>query len=120
MTYAFSFGFLVTDEKGSPTVGGELEQVVDELMGVMLARETDLVFDASVGATITAGEVDVDISVALEDEVAAAAVARDFVIETLRAIGGTPMGIFVFPPSAEPPPGPRQQWHERKAEITIA
>ena len=120
MTYAFSFGFVVTEGEGDQNItGARLEVLADQLMQAMLERETALVFDSSVGATLAAGEVDVEVEVEAVHEQAATATARDFVIESIRAIGGTPIGLFVFP--VEPKTGsPRQEWHERKAELASA
>lgn len=119
MTYSFSFTFFVTGATGRRIGATRLENLSDELMHAMVERETDMVFNSSVGAVLTAGEVDVESSVKAQDEVAAAAIARDFIIESIRATGGTPMGIFVFPP-ARPRKTPRQEWHERRAELTKA
>jgi len=119
MMYSFSFTFFVTTEKRRRVDEKRLENLSDELMHAMLERETDLAFDSSVGAILTAGEVDIDLSVKAGNEIAAAATARDFVIQSIRATGGTPIGIFVFPPS-KPRKTPRQEWHERKAELTTA
>jgi len=118
-THSFSFTFLVTTEKAQPLVGDLLEHLSDELMHAMLETETDLAFDSSVGAILTTGEVDVSLTVATDHETDAAAIARDFVIQAIRATGGTPMGVFVFPP-ARPRTTPRQEWHERRAELTNA
>ena len=118
MTYAFTFGFLVTRANGLRLPADRLEQLTDELMTDMVDRETDAVFDPGVGATLTTAEVDIDLTVKARDEVAAAATARDFVIESIRAIGGTPIGLFVFPHSSTE--SPREEWHERKAELVVA
>ncbi len=119
MTYSFSFTFFVTDGTGRRTSAAHLENLADELMHAMIERETGMVFDSSVGGVLTAGEIDVESTVDAKSEYAAAAVARDFIIESIRATGGTPMGIFVFPPK-RPRKMPRQEWHERRAELTNA
>lgn len=117
MTYSFSFTFFVTGGAGRRVGARSLETLSNELMHAMLERETDIVFDSSVGAVLAAGEIDVDSSVKARSKVAAAAIARDFVIDSIRATGGTPMGIFVFP-SADRRETSRQEWHERRAELT--
>ena len=66
-------------------------------MDAMLERETDVVFDSSVGAVLSTGEVDVDATVKAPNEAVAATVTRDIVIESIKAAGGIAMGIFVFP-----------------------
>lgn len=98
MSYEFTFGFLVTDRDNTPYPADTLEAILDDLMNAMLDRETDIVVDPSLGAALDAGEVDITVDIGAGDEHAAGAVARDFVIESIRAIGGTPIGIFVFPP----------------------
>lgn len=115
MTYPFSYGFLVTDHESRALDPSILDGVVDELMSAMVARETDLTFDSSVGATLSRGEVEIEVAVAASDERAAAAIARDFVIESIRAIGGTPVGLFVFPEA--PAVHTAHEWHERRAEL---
>lgn len=119
MTYEFTFGFLVTQADGLLLTPTRLEQIVDELMGDMVDRETDMTFDSGVGAALTTGEVDVDLTVRARNEVLAAGAARDFVTQSIVAIGGTPIGLFVFP-HALTESTPREEWHERKAELVIA
>ena len=119
MTYPFSFGFIVTDRENHPVTGAVLDKVVDALMDAMLKRETDLTYDSSVGAALARGEVDVELEVSAHDEATAATLARDFVIQSILATGGTPIGLFVFPPrTAEV--SPQQEWHERRAELVSA
>ncbi len=115
--YSFSFTFFVTSGTGRRASAARLEKLSDELMHAMLDRESGLTFDSSVGAVLTSGEIDVAVSVEATSEHAAATCARDFIIEAIRATGGTPMGIFVFPPK-RPRKTPRQEWHERRAELT--
>ncbi|MCZ7533754.1 MAG: hypothetical protein M5U23_10145 [Acidimicrobiia bacterium] len=119
MTYSFSFTFFVTSGTGRRVGVANLENLADELMHAMTERETDMVFDSSVGGVLTAGEIDVEVTVEAASEGPAAAIARDFIIESIKATGGTPMGIFVFPPK-RPRKMPRQEWHERRAELTNA
>lgn len=124
MTYPFSFGFVVTDGGSRPITGVDLDKTVDALMEAMLELETDVTYDSSVGAALSSGEVDVDLEVSAQDEGSAAVLARDFVMESIRAIGGTPIGIFTFPKetaiSSASQLTPRQEWHERKAELASA
>lgn len=117
MNYSFSFTFFITSGSGRRFGATRLEGLADQLMGAMLERETDIVFDSSVGGALTAGEIDVGTTVDAANEASGAAVARDFIIESIRATGGIPMGIFVFPPK-HPRKMPREEWHERRAELT--
>lgn len=116
MKYPFSFGFIVTDRESHPVTGKVLDEAVDALMDAMLERETDVTYDSSVGAALARGEVDVELEVSAHDEASAAALARDFVIQAILATGGTPIGLFVFPPRT-PKVSPQQEWHERRAEL---
>ncbi len=117
MTYAFSFGFLVTDDEGRLFDPTRLETITDQLMGAMLERETEAVFDSAIAAALAAGEVEIEIETEAANEREAGALARDFVIESIRAIGGTPVGIFVF---ADDAPSTSQEWHERRSELVSA
>lgn len=119
MRCTISFTFLVTSKTGRRCGATQLERLSDELMNAMIERETDMVFDSSVGGVLTIGEIDVEISVEAESESGAAATARDFVIESIKATGGTPTGIFVFP-QGQPRKVSGQEWHERRAELTSA
>ena len=116
MDYSFNFGFFVTNHLNQKLSTTMIENTADELMHAVLSRENDLVFDSSVGAVLRKSEIDVDLVVDANNERAAAALAADFVSEAIREIGGTPIGLFVFPP-AKPRKTPRQDWHERKAEL---
>jgi hypothetical protein len=116
MKYPFSFGFIVTDREHRPITGAPLDEVVDALMAAMLERETNLTYDSSVGVSLASGEVDVELEVSARDEASAAALARDFVVQSILATGGTPIGLFVFPPRT-PQVSPHQEWHERRAEL---
>ena len=120
MTYQFSFGFIVTSSiDGRLYTDANLENIVDELMVTMLETETEIVFDSAVGAILSQGEVDIDVAVNAEDEVAAGAVARDFVIESIRNIGGEPIGIWVFPPDHGGSAGNQEQtWRNKRHELT--
>ena len=83
--YSFSFTFFIATDKRRRLSAPALESISDELMHAMLERETDLVFNSSVGAILSKGEVDIDLSVEAPNEAVAAATARDFVIESIRA-----------------------------------
>jgi len=122
MTYTFNFGFYITDGKSRMYDSPRLERLADELMHYMVEHETDLVFDSAVGAVLDAGEVDVEVEVSARNERMARPLARDFVSEAIRAIGGTPIGLFVFGDDDEPPKAPQapQEWHERRAELLDA
>ena len=124
-THDFSFGFYVTTASDRRITASRLERCADELMQAMLDRETDIAFNASVGASLTRGEVDIDLTVDAKDIRAAAPIARDFVIESIRAAGGTPIGIYVFDGEDDRPlraseklsgEAP-QRFHERKVSI---
>jgi hypothetical protein len=115
--YSFSFGLFVTDVENRQISPKRLEGLVDELRHVMIDCENELGFDVSVGAKLAAGEVDIDLVVAAERERTAAPLARDFVIEAIKKTGGTPIGLWVFPPT-NPRKTPRRDWHERKAEMS--
>lgn len=117
MTYPFSYGFVVTDDQGRALDPDRLAEITDELMSAMVSRENELTFDSSVGAALTRGQVEVEIEVAASGERAAAAIARDFVIESIRSIGGTPIGLFVFPETATSHTS--HEWHERRAELAV-
>ena len=115
MTRQFSFGFFVCGDTGEIYEAEALEEILDNLMAVMVARENNLVFDSSVGAVLAEAYVDIDVAVTADAEATAAHLARDFVAEAIREIGGTPVGFFVFEPN-EPDRAP-QVWHERKSEL---
>ena len=124
-THDFSFGFYVTTASDRRITASRLERLADELMQAMLDRETDIAFNSSVGASLTRGEVDIDLTVDAKDIRAAAPIARDFVIESIRAAGGTPIGIYIFDGEDDRPlRAPEklsgeapQRFHERKVSI---
>ena len=96
-THDFSFGFYVTTASDRRITASRLEEArLTNSCKRMLDRETDIAFNSSVGASLTRGEVDIDLTVDAKDIRAAAPIARDFVIESIRAAGGTPIGIYVF------------------------
>ncbi|MCH7669989.1 MAG: hypothetical protein IIC71_12435 [Acidobacteria bacterium] len=119
MPYTFSFTFFVTNATGRRASEKRLEILSDELITAMLKCETDIVFDSSVGGVLSTGEIDVDIAVNAETGFAAGAIAKDFVIESIKATGGIPAGILVFPPSPTRR-SDRQKWHERRVELSEA
>ena len=127
-TYDFSFGCHVTTASDRRITASRLERFADELMHAMLDRETDIAFNASVGASLTRGEVDIDLTVDAKDIRAAAPIARDFASESIRAAGGTPIEISEIddeddrPPRAPEKPSSKapQRFHERKVSVSIA
>lgn len=117
MTFSLRFTFFLTGSTGRRIGANRLEEASVQLMDAMLVRETDVVFDSSVSAVLSTGEVDVDATVKAPNEAVAATIARDFAIESIKVAGGIAMGIFVFPVT-HPRKTPRQEWHERRAELT--
>jgi len=120
MTYQFTFGFFVTHDDGQHYDADAFEGILDNLMTTMVDRENDLVFDSSLGAALEEGYVDIEVAVEAESENMAAPLARDYVAEAIREIGGTPIGFFVFQPPEPDHAAPPQVWHERKSELTNA
>ncbi|MCH7668422.1 MAG: hypothetical protein IIC71_04340 [Acidobacteria bacterium] len=75
MIYPFSFTFFLTGSTGLRIGANRLEEASTQLMDAMLVRETDVVFDSSVGAVLSTGEVDVDATVKAPNEAVAATIA---------------------------------------------
>jgi hypothetical protein len=119
VTHSFVFGFVLTNADDQRYRHDELELLVDELADEMVSRETDLVFDSSITASLTSGEVDLEVSVEADSDYEAGTLARDFVIEAIRATGGTPIGLFVFPPATRRRPT-GTAWNERRSEVATA
>ena len=84
------------------------EKALDATMQAMLERETDIVFNSSVGASLTTGELYFDLTVRASNPEAARQIARAFVLESLRA-GGLECSVILRAPfesrQGRPPPG---------------
>lgn len=116
MRFGFRFGFLVTDVGGGSLPEERLESAADRLMGAKTVAENGVVFDPAVGATLTAGEVEVEVEVSATDEGVAAIAARNFVVDAIRSIGGEPAGVFTFA-ARSAPMAAAERWHEQPFEV---